>query len=199
MSEQTTHVYTSRSSDASCAAMAILLGMLSGCFARKPPPSPPARVDLVHAECELSRAVELAARDTDASVRRAALSLLGTRGPDSSIDVVIDALADDDPQVRSAAIEALYSLEDRDGPGAPRVRRGLLQALDDSSWFNRELALNGLTNFDELSSDERESISVLLDDSSDSVQTFAVYALGHVETDSHLEAHAAMLIRHDSG
>src|SRR4051812_38506657 len=102
MSEQPTHQSTPRSRNASCAAAAIIVGMLSGCFARNPPTSPPAHAEVVHGECELSRAVELAAKDNDISLRMAALRLLGDRGPGSSIGVIDDALADEDQMVRFA-------------------------------------------------------------------------------------------------
>jgi aminopeptidase N len=74
-------------------------------------------------------ALEVAARDTSAQVREAAVSALGSLGGSRALALVSEAWrADSSPRVRAGALLALVRL------GAPNAREAVLRGLDASSY-----------------------------------------------------------------
>lgn len=89
---------------------------------------------------------ELLAFDEDASVRARAASFLGRVHPEIAVPALVDALDDEAPLVRHAAVRALASARSgdaaaaRDADGAVRARVERL-AVEDPTWWVRRAAV----------------------------------------------------------
>jgi hypothetical protein len=137
--------------------------------------------------------------DVDPLVRRAAVRVLGNRGPGASIDCVGALLADPDEPVRLAAVEALGELCLRGGDHRRRAAEFLQGALRDGSNNIRDLALYRLAGCREAAIGQADAIRECLDDADPNLQITAAYALGEIGSTDWLEQRVLDLLERHAG
>ena len=111
-----------------------------------------------------------ALKDSDGSVRRAAVEALGRRNDPDDTPMLLEALTDQDEIVR---LEAMYALKDRLSPDMRRD--ALIRASSDSDDIVRRKAIEALADL----GDERDTPVLLeaLNDPDGSVRLEAIYAV----------------------
>lgn len=112
-----------------------------------------------------------------AHVRAQAASILGSLGPaagEGSIPVLIEAVADDSPEVRAAALHALAAFGSAALIALPEIR----SRLDDASPSVRLRALEALTSVEAADTVVVPAVRNALSDSTAAVRASAAYLLG---------------------
>lgn len=114
--------------------------------------------------------LEVALKDSDGSVRRAAVEAIGRRNDPNDTALLLRSLSDQDDIVR---LEAMYALKDRLSPDFRR--EALITACSDSDGGVRRKAIEALAEL----GDERDTPMLLeaLNDPNDHVRLEAIYAV----------------------
>ncbi|GCE07216.1 HEAT repeat domain-containing protein [Dictyobacter aurantiacus] len=138
---------------------------------------------IAHQLAEHPEELDAALRNSDWSVRAAAVQVLGKR--EASLDVLLQAVHDEHEAVRAAAVRSLaLQAEKRAGP-VPGVTEALIAALRDSEWSVRAAAAQGLGRLQDTTS--VEPLLSVMRDAHAAVRSASVWALGRMGSQAPIE------------
>ncbi|GLV60605.1 hypothetical protein KDH_74240 [Dictyobacter sp. S3.2.2.5] len=127
--------------------------------------------------------LDAALRNSDWSVRAAAVQVLGKR--EAPLDVLLQALHDEHGAVRAAAARSLALQVEKRADPVPGVTEALVAALRDPEWSVRVAAAQGLGRLQDTTS--VEPLLSVMQDAHAAVRSASVWALGRMGSQAPIE------------